>query len=154
MVFLEVLCSALNQAKANYAVVGGHAVALHGAVRGTLDIDIALKWTRSDLLKTERTLNEIGLQSTLPLKASEVYEFRDEYVRNRNLIAWNFHNPDNPAEQVDIIINFDARSKKTVTKTVGNTAVKVLGISDLIMMKQASGRDQDNEDVKALEELI
>ena len=41
MTALERVCTALNRASVRYAVVGGHAVALHGAVRGTVDIIIA-----------------------------------------------------------------------------------------------------------------
>ena len=40
MTALEKVCAALAQAKLRFAIVGGHAVALHGAVRGTVDIDL------------------------------------------------------------------------------------------------------------------
>ena len=32
------MCRALADADVDYAVVGGHAVALHGVVRGTIDV--------------------------------------------------------------------------------------------------------------------
>ena len=37
-----------------YAIVGGHAVALHGAIRGTLDVDVIIKWNKSMLEKAEQ----------------------------------------------------------------------------------------------------
>ncbi|MDH3467881.1 MAG: hypothetical protein OES26_18580 [Gammaproteobacteria bacterium] len=153
MTFLEKVCQALNEAGVRYVVVGGYAVALHGAVRGTLDIDIALRWTKRDLTNTESALNGLGLISRLPVQATEVYQFRDEYIKNRNLIAWNFYNPDNIAEQLDIIINFDAKGRKAVNKQLPNSTVPVLNRIDLIKMKQTSGRPQDIEDIKALERL-
>ena len=153
MTFLERVCQALNDAGVRYVVVGGYAVALHGAVRGTLDIDIALRWTKKDVTKTETVLNEIGLISRLPITAKDVFDFRDEYVRNRNLIAWNFHNLDDPSEQIDLVINFDAKGKRAVYKHLHNTSVPVLNIQDLISMKKASSRPQDLEDVLALEKL-
>ncbi len=153
MTFLERVCAALNLAKVDYVIVGGYAVALHGAIRGTLDIDIALCWTRADLENTESALKQIGLVSRLPICAFDVFNYRDEYIQNRNLVAWNFHNPDDPSEQVDIIITFDAKGKKTSIKQVAKVCIPLLNIGDLMAMKKACGRPQDVEDVNALEKL-
>jgi len=153
MTFLERVCEALNQSGVRYVLVGGYAVSLHGAIRGTLDIDVALRWTKRDLVKTEDALQKIGLVSRLPVTALDVFEYRDEYIQNRNLIAWNFHNPVDPSELLDIIINFDVKGKRAVYKQLSATSVPVLNIRDLIDMKKASGRPQDIEDIKALEKL-
>ena len=153
MTFLERVCDALNQSGVRYLLVGGYAVSLHGAIRGTLDIDVALRWTKHDLLKAEDALQKIGLVSRLPVTALDVFEYRDEYIRNRNLIAWNFYNPDDPSELLDIIINFDAKGKRAIYKQLSTTSVPVLNIKDLIDMKKMSGRPQDIEDIKALEKL-
>lgn len=153
MTLLERVCKALNRAKVRYVIVGGYAVALHGAIRGTLDIDIALRWTKKDLLKTEAALMEIGLVSRLPVTALDVFEYREEYIRNRNLVAWNFQNPSDPSEQLDVIINFDAKGKRAVYKRLPDTSVPLLNIKDLIEMKKTSGRPQDIEDIRALEKL-
>jgi hypothetical protein len=153
MTFFERACEILNKSRVRYVVVGGYAVALHGAIRGTLDIDVALRWTKGDLVKAEDALRKIGLVSRLPITAQDVFEYRDEYIQNRNLIAWNFHNPVNPSELLDVIINFDAKGKRAVYKRLSTTSIPVLNIRDLIDMKKASGRPQDIEDVKALEKL-
>ncbi len=153
MTFLGRVCEALNQSGVRYVLVGGYAVSLHGAIRGTLDIDVALRWTKHDLVKAEDALQKIGLVSRLPVTALDVFNYRDEYIHNRNLIAWNFHNPVDPSELLDIIINFDAKGKRAVYKQLSTTSVPVLNIRDLIDMKKASGRPQDIEDIKALEKL-
>ena len=153
MTSLERICAALHDAGVSYAIVGGYAVALHGAVRGTVDIDLVFPWTERTLVQAEAALNGIGLVSGLPISAREVYAFRDEYVRNRNLIAWTFHNPDDPLEQVDIIINYDLTGKRTKRVELSSGPVEVLPIRDLIAMKRASSRPQDIEDIRALEQL-
>ena len=153
MTILEKICGALRNAGVRYAIVGGHAVALHGVVRGTLDIDVVVRWTRATLVRAEAALNAIGLVSRLPVTAREVYDFRDEYVRNRNLTAWNFYNPDDPLEQVDIIITDDLAGKRTKAVALPTGPVRVLSVMDLIAMKRRSGRPQDLEDVRALEKL-
>ena len=122
-------------------------------MRGTLDIDVVVRWTRATLVRAEAALKAIGLVSRLPVTAREVYDFRDEYVRNRNLTAWNFYNPDDPLEQVDIIITDDLAGKRTKAVALPTGPVRVLSVTDLIAMKRRSGRPQDLEDVRALEKL-
>lgn len=153
MTFLEQLCQALNKQKVDYAIVGGYAVALLGAVRGTVDIDFVVRWEKSSLLKAEQALASLGLVSRLPISADEVFHFRDEYIENRNLIAWNFCHPQNPTQEVDLVINFDLSGAEVTTIQVGGVETKVLAKSVLIEMKRASGRPQDIEDIKALEKL-
>lgn len=151
--FIQKICSALDQAKIPYAIVGGYAVSLHGAVRGTVDIDIVISWTLENLKNIEKTLKEIGLASLLPIDSNSLFLFRDEYIQNRQMIAWNFYDPNNPINQIDIIINYDLKKGHTKTILTSLGKIKVLSRKDLIAMKKASGRPQDLEDVKALEQL-
>lgn len=151
--FLHDICNALEDAKISYAVVGGYAVALHGAIRGTVDVDIVIQWTLENLEKVEMVLKKAGLISLIPINASNLFNFRDEYIQNRNLIAWNFYHPMNPVIQLDIIINYDLKKGHTKTIKTPDGKVKILSLNDLIAMKKASGRPQDLEDVKALENL-
>ncbi len=153
MSFLNRICSALTAGGVRYAIVGGHAVALHGAVRGTVDVDIALVWNLKSLKSAERALIGLGLVSRLPIEADDVFNFRDEYINKRNLIGWNFYNPSNPVEQVDIVISYDLKAKKTKCIETLQGSIIILGRNELIAMKNTSGRPQDLEDVKALEKL-
>ena len=150
---IERLIKSLNQHKVQYALVGGYAVALHGAVRGTVDIDFVIALNQRSYRQAEKALISIGLKSRLPVSADDVFNFRDEYINNRNLIDWSFTNPDNPLEIVDIIITEDVKHIKAVTKDFNGTKIKIAAIDHLIKMKKKSGRKQDIEDIKALEDL-
>lgn len=151
--FIHDVCAALTKAKIPYAIVGGYAVALHGAVRGTVDVDIVVQWTLKNLEMAEKALKALGLVSRIPVTGKDVYNFRDEYVKNRNFIGWNFYDLKNPAKQVDIIITYDLKKPQIETISTRSGKVAVLARKDLIAMKRASGRPQDLEDVKALESL-
>lgn len=153
MLFINKVCVALEKAGVRYAVVGGYAVALHGAVRGTMDVDVAINWDLDSLRKTESALTGIGLVSRLPVSAGDVFQFRDEYVTNRNLVAWNFYNPGDVSQQVDIIITYNLKGKKRQRIQTRSGALQILKRAELIQMKRESGRPQDIEDVKALEKL-
>lgn len=152
--FIQSVCLALSKANVPYAIVGGYAVALHGVIRGTVDVDIVVQWSLKNLQNTENAFKEIGLVSLIPITAEILFHFRDEYIQNRNLIAWNFYDPSNPLNQVDIVINYDLKGTHDTKKieTPFGT-IRILSLSELIKMKESSGRPQDLEDVKALKNL-
>ncbi len=150
---LQRVIGALERRRVKYALVGGYAVALHGAIRGTVDIDIVIGSSKTAYQRAEAALAELGLKSHLPLTAKDVYTFREEYINNRNLSAWSFVNPDNPLEVVDILITEDVNNLRIVTKKALGMNIRVVAIPDLIAIKKRSNRPQDREDISALEKL-
>lgn len=150
---LQRLALALNKAKIKYALLGGYAVSLQGAVRGTVDVDLCIALTEESFVKTEVLLKKLELLPRLPVTAKEVFQFRKEYIEKRNLIAWSFYNPKSPSEVVDIIITEDAQKMKLDKFFIQNTPVFVASKKDLIRMKKACGRPQDLLDVEALERV-
>jgi hypothetical protein len=151
--FLLKVVQVLGESRIPYAVVGGYAVALHGAVRGTVDLDLVLGHSEEIFRRAEKALNSMGLFSRLPVRASEVFRFRDEYIRNRGLTAWTFVNPEKPSEIVDLILTHDLAGMKTRRMKVQGRTVRVASIDDLIRMKAGTGRPQDDEDIRALRSL-
>jgi hypothetical protein len=152
MWFIKVI-QELNRSKVEYAIAGGYAVALHGAVRGTVDIDLVLVLTEKNLLAAEKALMNLNLQSRIPVTAKEIFNFRKEYLQKRNLIAWSFVDSKDPSRVVDLILTDDLKKLSSVKKKMAGLQVPVLSIKSLIQMKKAAGRPQDLEDVKALEEI-
>lgn len=147
---IKQLVKALTKEKINYMIVGGYAVNFHGYSRNTVDIDLVIKFTLSNLKKVEKLLNKMGLISRLPIDAVSIYKFRDEYIKNRNLIAWNFYNESDPTDQVDILITHDVSDFKFEKFRVDDMEFKVISKSDLIKMKKKSGRNKDLLDIKEL----
>lgn len=148
--FLLEIVHALEKRNLNYSLVGGYAVSLHGAVRGTMDVDIVLQLSKPSFVAAEKAFKDLGLISRLPITAEEVFDFRKEYIENRNLTAWSFIDPKNPSRLLDIIITEDVKKMKSVKIKVMGKFVQVASISALIEMKTKSGRPQDIEDIKAL----
>ena len=147
------LTDALKRARVAYALVGGYAVALHGAICGTMDVDLILRLEEQQFVAAERALKTIDLVPRLPVSALEVFRFRAEYISNRNLTAWSFVNPASPSELVDVILTHDLNEIQTIIKKVQGRSIRVASIDDLIKMKKQSGRPQDKEDVRALTKL-
>ena len=126
-----------------FAVAGGYAVALHGGVRGTIDLDLVVAHSEPSYVAAERALNGLGLRCHLPVGASEVFRFRQEYLDNRNLVAWSFVDPNDPTRLVDIVLTFARESLPTTPMSVAGETIPVLEKSALIAMKERAGRAQD-----------
>ena len=151
--FIQKIIRSLEKHDVPYVLIGGYAVALHGVVRGTIDIDIVIALEQRAFVSAEMALHDIGLVSRLPVSAQEVFSFRNEYIKNRNLIAWSFYNPNNPLEVVDILLLEDAQKMRTVSKLAFGLSIQVAAIDELIRIKKIAGRPQDLEDIKALGKL-
>ncbi len=147
---LSKLVKALKKEKINYMIVGGYAVNFHGYSRNTVDIDLIIKFTLANLKKIESIMHQMGMISRLPIDAVSIYHFKDEYIKKRNLIAWNFYNEDDPTDQIDILINHDVGDFKSEKFRVGKLELTVITKEDLIKMKKKSRRDKDLLDIKEL----
>lgn len=148
---IDRVVDALNAEGVKFAIVGGHAVALHGAVRGTVDLDLVLAATRENFVAAEKALKSLGLVSRIPASAEEVFAFRREYMEKRNLLAWGFVHPRDPSQIVDIVLTWELKPGEPVKIRSMGREIPVLGKPALIAMKRASGRPQDLIDAEALE---
>ena len=137
----------------DYAVAGGWAVSLHGAVRGTLDVDLVVPRRRQQYVAVAAALGSIGLTSGLPIDAGAVFDQLDALMSAKRLLAWNFVNLDRPNEVVDILIAEDLAEFTPETRRVGDREIPVIDREGLIRMKERAGRRQDLSDVAALRRL-
>lgn len=80
----------LTSLRCEYAIVGGYAVALHGAPRGTIDIDFIIPLQERFYLGVEKALQSIGMRGRLPVTAKEIFQFRNEYIEKAILLLGNF----------------------------------------------------------------
>lgn len=152
-VLLKRLIEKLKKSKINYAIAGGYAVALHGAVRGTLDIDLLVELNTENLKNIEKAMHELGLTSRLPIDANEIAMFRIEFIEKRNLKVWTFQNLSMPTEIIDILINYDLKDFRITSKRSMFGSINIVNIDDLIKMKREAGRPQDVADIEALEKI-
>ena len=142
----------LDEFKVPYCIVGGLAVALHGYVRVTMDIDIVIQISDRNFELCEKALKELNFESKIPVTAKEVSKFRKEYIEKRNLIAWSFYNKKNPFEVVDILLTHDQKNFDIEKIEIYGKKVSLISKKDLIKMKLESGRPQDLIDIEQLKE--
>lgn len=153
MFFYEVIDS-FEKEKLKYAIVGGYALALHGIVRATMDIDLVLSLNQDSYERAEKCLLGLNLQSRIPVRAQDIIKMRKEYIEKRNLIAWSFVDFKNPTRQLDIIITIDFNDINTERISVGGKKLNVISLEDLLKMKKAAGRPQDLIDVESIKKKL
>lgn len=143
-----------SKAKLPFVVVGGFALAIHGIVRGTVDVDLVIRLEEADLKKAEAILSGLGLSSRIPVRAGDIAKFRIEYIEKRNLRAWSFVDWKNPMRQVDILIDRDISEIDREVRSVRGRKIPVASLEALAVMKKEAGRPIDLQDLEAIREKI
>jgi len=132
-----------NEQNVEYLIVGGYALAFHGAPRYTGDLDILV---RSDLANAQRILNALTLFGFGLL----------------GLAAADFENPERviqlgePPVRIDLItsitgVSWEEAFSSRVLGNYGDVPVYFLGREPFIRNKRAIGRAKDLADIEALD---
>jgi len=136
---------ALNEAAVEYVVVGAYALAAHGIVRATGDIDIFVRPSEQNANRVINALMKFG--APLSLHGVEQSDFETpEVVYQLGL----------PPRRIDLLttisgVSFDEAWASKDEIEVDGRSFYVLGREALLANKRASGRPKDLADVEALE---
>lgn len=132
----------LNKNEVKYLIIGGYAVAFHGYVRSTGDLDIWIKISPKNAQRVLKTLKDFGFGS-LDIDTSD---FQKEYA----IIQLGF-----PPYRIDIIttpdgISFDECYENKVVSNDNNIPLNFIDIENLKKNKKSSGRLRDLLDLDNL----
>ncbi|MBI4972657.1 MAG: nucleotidyl transferase AbiEii/AbiGii toxin family protein [Candidatus Omnitrophica bacterium] len=150
----------LNRKKIKYIVVGGMAVNFHGIPRATYDIDLLLYLEDKNLQKFLNLLREWGFKPKAPVGIMDFanQEKRLDWIKNKNMKAFNLMNPDWAIREIDIIINtpvnYERAEKNIEYRSLYGITIPTISIADLILMKSKSDRKQDKADIRNLKKLL
>lgn len=149
----------LNEKRIRYIVVGGIAINLYGIPRMTYDIDLLLDLEDKNIEEFLRLLRGWGFKPKVPVNIMDFAnsDKRKEWIKNKNMKAFNLVNPEWAISEIDIIIDSPVDYKKG-HKRVKNiilhgVSIPVISIDDLIKMKEKADRQQDKADIKYLRKL-
>lgn len=137
------LLSALNQYRARYVVVGGHAVQHHGHLRSTKDLDLWVEPTPDNAKRVAHALASVG--TFLTQEQTDRLAKPDLQMRIGGLYTEILTTMQGLA-----FVDAMARSG---TATEQGVPCHVLSRDDLITNKRLLGRESDLEDVANLEKL-
>jgi hypothetical protein len=136
------LLALLNEHQVEYLIVGGYALAFHGAPRYTGDIDIFVRPHHENAQRIIKALSEFGFQFP-------------------NLTADDFQNPNKvvqlgvPPVRIDLITSLTGVSWNEAYDSkepgfFGEVPVQYIGREKYITNKRATGRKKDLADIEAL----
>jgi predicted nucleotidyltransferase len=157
MIIYEDILRAFQKNKVKYVLVGGLAVNLQGAFRSTVDLDILVEMTDTNLAKIVRILKDkkyFVKQPVDPMGISDA-RTRKDWIENKNMKAFCFFKEN--GEQVDLIIDspvkFVDAMKEADIQRVDDIRLPVVSIRHLIKMKEKTGRLKDKLDVHELKRI-
>jgi len=132
----------LNSERAEYVIVGGYAVAFHGYVRATDDMDLFFHNTPENIERIRCALAAFGL----PITDTQAKGFAEVGSIVRMGLA--------PVrlEMINAIsgLTFDEVWERRVSGMYGRTPVCYISRVDLLVNKRQSGRPKDLADVDEL----
>lgn len=134
----------LKAAEVEFLIVGGHAVAAHGVVRATLDMDIFVRPSPENASRVMQGLRAWGA----PVETHGVSEADFSTPGMVYQIGL-------PPRRIDLLtkiagVTFDEACEGKLIVQLGDVEFPVIGREALIRNKLASGRHKDLGDVEAL----
>lgn len=136
---------AFSEAGVDYLLVGAYALATHGYVRATGDIDL---WVRPDAVNAARVLDALG-RFGAPTAALRPGDFERPDVVLQIGVAPRRIDVLTSIDGVEFGDAWDARREVEVD----GLQVPVIGREHLIRNKEATGRPRDRSDVDALRSI-
>jgi len=138
------LLELFNSHKVEYLIVGGYALAFHGAPRVTGDIDLFVRPTGENAERILAALDAFGFAS---LNLS-----KDDFTTPGMVVQLGV-----PPVRVDLItrvsgVPWEKADADKVAGLYGSTPVYFIGRDDFIANKKATGRKKDLADIEALGE--
>ena len=145
--FLDIT-RALSSEKADYILIGGFAVILHGLSRLTADIDIFIKPDAENLERVKKALRNV-FPADDEIDSLSLQDLHD-YAVVRFGTADDFY--------IDLIARigemFRYEDLEWEVREVAGAQVRIATPETLLRMKQDSFRPEDKRDVRFLAELI
>lgn len=141
----------LARNQVDFVVIGGIAVQGHGYIRSTYDVDVIVEPTALNMTRLSVALIELEAELRVPgtLRLTDPNQLRSvplipTVTRFGPLDVVHVQHVAGPPK------SYEALRAAALVIALGDVDVPVAGLSDLIRMKGAAGREQDLADIEAL----
>jgi hypothetical protein len=160
--YLKEMLVTLTDAGVEFVVGGGVACVLPGVERVTLDLDIAVEMTASNLDRLVNAVEKLKLQPRVPVSLADIGdpEFVRSMVIGKGALVFSLTDFANPLRHLDIFLSpalsFERLSEGANWLEIGGTKVRVASKELLIKIKNEIKplRPKDLLDVQELSRLI
>lgn len=156
----DALAEALHVAEVRYLVAGGLAVAAHGYLRFTKDVDLVIELGHDNVTRALDALASVGYRPHVPVDGKGFADPRERqrWIDEKGLVVLNFYSDLHRETPVDVFVTepfpFDAEYEAALVKELRpGLPVRFVSLATLIDLKRWAGRAQDLADVEQLEKL-
>ena len=155
----ETLVRALDTAGVRYLIAGGLAVNAYGYLRFTKDVDVVVQLVPDNIERAFAALKNLDYRPMVPITATQVSDAaqRERWIHDKGMKVLQFWSDAHRETPVDVFVielfDFNEEFDKSLSKTLGDTAVHFVSIPTLIRMKEIAGRTQDKLDIHELRML-
>lgn len=130
----------------DFIVVGSYALAFHGYVRFTQDIDFWIRRSRENAKNIRRAFDDFGI----PISD----EAENLLIQDRQLLQIGIK-----PQMVDLLTfldgcDYEAAAVNATSESMSGLPVKILSMEDYIATKKASARPKDFDDLRRLGETL
>lgn len=157
---LESIVRGLNDAGVRYLLVGGLAVAAHGYLRFTADVDVVLDLDPENLRKGMGVFRALGYRPRAPVPIEDFADAakRRAWVEEKNLKVFSLYSPEHRATEVDVFVeapfDFAAAYPDALVESVAEgVAARFVDYRRLVELKKRAGRPRDLDDLARLREV-
>ena len=154
---LQAIFAALNEVGTRYLIVGGLAVAAHGYVRYTVDVDLVVALDADNTRRALSALQRLGYCPRAPVAILDFADekTREEWIRDKGMVVFQLVSDEHIETNVDVFVqmpfDFEAQwSKAAWLSVVDGVKAPVLAMDELLTMKRQAGRGKDLLDIEAL----
>ncbi len=152
------IINSLNEEKVDFIIGGGVAVILQGAERMTVDLDISIERSDSNLNNFLSVIEKLNLKPRAPVP-SEVLKNKNSLrlmVEEKNALVFSFLDYNNPFKQIDVFITDNMQYEKLIAFSedilINGKKTKILNKEKLIELKKNIDpiREKDIWDIREL----
>ncbi len=153
------LLKLLSEARVEFVLVGGLAVALQGYQRLTMDVDIVLAMDASNLQRFITCARDADLQPVMPVALEDLArpERLAQWHDEKHMLAFSLQARDAVATVLDVmirpVVDFDTLKTAATEVGIGPLTIAVASIDHLIAMKSGTGRSKDQIDIDELRKI-
>lgn len=160
--YLKEMLVTLTDAGVEFVVGGGVACVLHGVERVTLDLDIAVEMTATNLDRLVNAVERLRLQPRIPVSLADLADpdFVRSMVIEKGALVFSLTDSANPLRHLDIFLSpalsFERLTEGANWLEIGGTKVRVASKELLIKIKNEIQplRPKDLFDVQELSRLM
>jgi len=154
---VEDVAQTLTRHGVRFMVVGGLAVAAHGYLRFTADVDMVIQLDSENVLSAFKALAEAGYKPSVPVTGEQFAEraLRDRWIAEKGMVVLSFWSDQYRDTPLDVFVSepfdFDSEYNEGLQQElIPGVMLRFPKLETLIRMKLAAGRPKDLIDVEYL----